>query len=170
MLLVTLCLLPVNLADAQDIETIVFPALKALYASTDGGSWNNSSGWDTNGIPTAAELSNWHGITFSNGILEKIDLNKNNLVGTIPGVIGDLVNLKLLYFGQNRLKGTLPSELSNLANLEALLAHSSDLSGELPEWLGDLPKLNSIVLNDNAFTGQVPSSISNLTGLVGLML
>ena len=43
--------------------------------------------------------------------------NYNQLTGTIPVEIGNMINLTFLESGSNQLKGGIPSEIGNLINL-----------------------------------------------------
>ena len=52
--------------------------------------------------------------------LTELDLNNNQLTGSIPSELGDLENLTGLYLGGNQLMGAIPTELGNLVNLMVL--------------------------------------------------
>ena len=68
--------------------------------------------------------------------LERLDLDGNELSGSIPAELGSLVGLKILWLYGNELTGRLPIELGNLANLEWLdLSYNWGLSGPLPAGL-----------------------------------
>ncbi len=55
-------------------------ALLALYRSTNGASWSNKDGWDTD-----AALSQWHGVEANvHGRVVKLTLGRNNLEGILP--------------------------------------------------------------------------------------
>ncbi len=144
-------------------------ALVALYNSTDGDNWTNNTNWLTD-----APISTWYGITVSNGRVTKIDLgdypNGNNLSGTIPPEIGNLINLNYLDLGWNQLTGTIPPEIGNLTNLTYLSLESNQLTGTIPPEIGNLTNLNVLCLDYNQLTGTIPSEIWNLTNLTSLWL
>ena len=171
-LVACLFLAPVRNSAAQDISTVVFPTLKALYKSTNGGSWTNNAGWDTTRVPTSSELhNNWHGVYFRGGKLSRLELVNNNLVGAIPSELANLAELDTLRLYGNSLTGQIPSELGNLSKLTVLMLWGNKLSGEIPSSLGNLPKLNSILLSDNELTGRVPTSFANFgPHIVGVTL
>jgi len=86
----------------QDLITQTFEALKALYRSTDGGNWIND--WDTTADPMSMRgFNDWYGIGVSTATLNLVGLHlyRNNLTGSIPPEIGNLVNLKGLYLYEN---------------------------------------------------------------------
>jgi hypothetical protein len=52
-------------------------ALEAIYDSTNGDSWTDSTGWNT-----ASDLNSWFGVTAtSSTVVTAIGLNSNNLAG-----------------------------------------------------------------------------------------
>ena len=82
-------------------------ALIALYNATNGASWHNKDNWGT-----TAPLGQWHGVTTdANGRVTRLDLNNNQLSGSIPTELGSLSNLEALSLSQNQLSGPIPSEL-----------------------------------------------------------
>jgi hypothetical protein len=80
--------------------------LRKLYANTGGPGWNRNYGWDElSGF--LCDPSSCHGVTIRDGHIVRIDLEKNNLQGTIPDNIGALERLEYLKFGGNLLTGDL---------------------------------------------------------------
>jgi hypothetical protein len=75
------------------IPTSERDALIAVYSNTGGASWTDSTGW--NGA--AGTECTWFGVTCDAGetTVVELDLNTNNLVGTIPVEMGNLVNLEM---------------------------------------------------------------------------
>ena len=154
----------------QGLITQTFEALKALYRSTDGGNWNYDEGWDTTAAPMSMEeFNDWWGITVSNGNLERT-LESNNLTGSIPPEIGNLVNLERLGLGDNNLTGSIPPEIGNLVNLEWLTLESNNLTGSIPPEIGNLVNLERLALESNNLTGSIPPEIGNLVNLEWLGL
>ena len=141
-------------------------ALIALYHATDGDSWTDRTNWLTD-----ADLSTWHGVTVSDGRVTRVQLDRNNLSGTIPAALGGLSILqKLQLSGNNALSGPIPPALGDLSNLEILWLGGNELSGSIPSELGDLSNLRSLALLDNALSGSIPSELGNLSNLRSLAL
>ena len=190
-LAVLACLLPVQVAAAQDLD-VVFGALKALYRATDGDNWDNHTNWDTTSVPTATQLDSWYGVTYDGGDLELLQLPDNGLRGSIPPELGvltkldrlDLSNNQLtgpviewtdnsldrLYLHNNQLTGPIPSELGNLSSLDYLYLHNNQLTGPIPSELGNASSLDYLYLHNNQLTGPIPSELTNLSSLDYLYL
>ncbi|MCP5047036.1 MAG: hypothetical protein GY940_07675 [bacterium] len=175
---------------AGGIPTLQRNALIELYSSTDGESWTISTNW---ALPPGTE-STWHGITVDpvTAQVVGIDLNNNNLVGTlpveleelsaltslnlsgnqltgnIPVQLGSLSNLQYLYLHNNQLTGSIPAELGGLSNLILLYLHFNQLTGSIPTELGNLTNLNSLLLSSNVLSGEIPTGLTNLTALGAL--
>ena len=82
-------------------------ALVAFYNATDGENWRASENWLSD-----APLGEWRGVTTNDdGRVTVLDLNGNNLVGTVPPDLGSLTALARLDLGGNRLDGCLPASL-----------------------------------------------------------
>jgi len=137
-------------------------ALVALYDSTNGPGWKNKTGWKTESDPCA-----WYGVTCSNGHVNNVNLFYNQLSGTIPPEIGNLVYLKELWLGGYQLTGSIPSEIWNLVNLRVLFLYWSRLTGPIPSEIGNLVNLQNLVLGSNQLTGTIPPEIGNLVNLRG---
>ncbi|MBO1351939.1 MAG: leucine-rich repeat domain-containing protein [Hormoscilla sp. GUM202] len=149
-----------------------YAALNALYNSTGGDNWTNNTGWDFSSEtpPSANVVSRWHGVTVVRSRVTKIELDDNNLNGTLPSELGSLSNLQTLDLEDNSLSGTIPSELGDLTNLLELDLEDSSLSGEIPSWLGSLTNLQILDLDDNSLSGTIPSELGDLTNLLELDL
>ena len=141
-------------------------ALMALYNSTGGADWSNSTGW----MGAAGTECDWYGITCLNGSVTELRLSGNSLSGSIPSELGRLTNLTTLDLAFNSLSGSIPSELGNLTNLTDLFLDINSLSGNIPSELGNLTNLAYLYLNNNTLTGSIPSELGNLTNLIGLPL
>jgi hypothetical protein len=157
-------------------------ALKALYSSTNGNGWTNSTNWLTGPVHT------WHGVTVQNDRVVALDLFDNNLTGTLPPQLGDLTALRSVEFSLNELSGPIPGSIGRLTNLEFFSAYGNNLSGELPRIarlgklrlfqagsnqlsgpiprsFGELPSLEYLFLADNQLAGEVPAEFGGLSGL-----
>jgi len=141
-------------------------ALIALYNSTGGAEWSNSTGW----LGAAGTECDWYGITCLNGSVTELRLGGNSLSGSIPSELVNLTNLRDLYLHDNSLSGNIPAELGNLTNLTSLALHSNSLSGSIPSELGNLTNLTNLYLDDNRLSGNIPAELGNLTNLSDLFL
>ncbi|KAE7996361.1 hypothetical protein FH972_001092 [Carpinus fangiana] len=96
--------------------------------------------------------------------LQKIDLSRNYLTGTIPS---QWASLKLIYlsFNVNKLSGPIPSFLGNIATLKTLNIENNLFFGIIPPQLGDLVNLECLILSSNNLTGELPFSLTKLTRL-----
>ena len=82
-------------------------ALIALYKATNGSQWNST--WNLE-----APVNSWYGVKVENDKIVEINLQFNNLQGTLPQEIGNLIYLRKMNLGFNKLAGTLPSSIKNL--------------------------------------------------------
>ena len=160
-------------------------ALKALYHATNGPNWYKTKTTDplraygnlrwatgvaADQVPTATELNRWPGVTVTNGRVTRLELYNNNLTGTIPPELGNLINLTTLFLSGNRLTGNIPTELGNLSKLEGLSLGDNQLAGNIPTELGKLTELTYLRLDSNQLTGSIPPELGNLTNLITLSL
>jgi len=137
-------------------------ALVALYNATKGIAWAKNNNWLTQNIDT------WYGVTVERGKVTKVNLNSNNLDGTLPYEIGYLTNLNTLNLYENNLSGTLPIAIGWLQNLEILNVRNNSLSGTLPDDLYNLGKITSLNLSKNQFEGAISSNIVLLNSAIVL--
>jgi Leucine-rich repeat (LRR) protein len=139
-------------------------ALMTLYFETDGDNWVIP--WDL-----ADDMGNWYGVTLNgDGRVVELNLEGQNLNGTISSVIGNLSELKHLYLGFNQLFGTIPQEIGNLSKLEVLSLWNNQLSGTISTELSNLLSLTSLELQSNSLSGTLPVEIGNLQKLVNISL
>jgi Leucine-rich repeat (LRR) protein len=140
-------------------------ALVALYASTNGAGWTDSTSWLASNTPC-----NWYGIMCWSEHVVQVMLPSNQLSGSIPPQLGNLANLAGLALDHNQLSGSIPPQLGNLANLQDLNLWSNQLSGSIPPELGNLTNLGSLALGENQLSGSIPPQLGNLANLAGLYL
>lgn len=157
-----------------------------LYNSTDGSNWTNR--WDL-----SMGMGTWGGITLkANGTVDRIELQENNLVGTIPSSIitltdptvleirfsdlsgelpsglDQLKNLKTLRLNGLGLTGSIPQELTNLQNIEILQLSRNNLTGNIPDGFGALANMDYLDLAENNLTGGIPADFGNFTNVFGI--
>ncbi|OQU80113.1 hypothetical protein SORBI_3007G080780 [Sorghum bicolor] len=100
--------------------------------------------------------------------LQHLNLDSNNLTGTLPNLIGHFISLSVLVISNNNLTGTIPAGLGNCTHLTILDLYCNKISGSVPTEIGSLSKLTSLDLRNNNLSGGVPTQIggcSNLTFL-----
>jgi GEVED domain/CARDB/Domain of unknown function DUF11/Secretion system C-terminal sorting domain len=124
--------------------------LVALYNATGGANWQTK--WDL-----SKPITSWYGLSFiqfanDNCLrVQKVLLDYNNLVGTIPNL--NIPPLRELRLVGNKLTGAIPN--FNLPNLEELYLNSNQLTGSVPNLT--LPNLVKLELGDNQLTGTIPN-------------
>ena len=141
--------------------------LVALYDATGGPAWIRAENWLTD-----RPLSEWHGVEVNdNGRVAVLDLQRNNLAGSIPPELGFLTYVTDLQFSANDLTGPIPPELGSLANVDSMVFFANGLTGSIPPELGGLANVRVLSLGGNwALTGPIPSELGRLTNLEYLHL
>ncbi|KAK7308862.1 hypothetical protein RJT34_05159 [Clitoria ternatea] len=86
-----------------------------------------------------------------------IDLSSNELSGSIPPQMFNLVGLHSLNLSFNKLVGRIPGEIGNMKNLESLDVSRNQLFGEIPEIMSKLTFLEYLNVSFNNFRGRIPS-------------
>lgn len=150
-------------------------ALVDLYNSTDGPNWSNHDGW-----ATASLACGWYGVSCESCsddvvcsapfYVVSLNLQSNQLNGTIPPGLGALTALKVLDLSGNRLSGMIPSELGGLFSLQGISLDGNELSGSIPSELGNLSELVWLNLDDNQLGGSIPPELGSLAKLQQLFL
>ena len=156
----------VKQAEAQGSVDTDREALVALYDATDGDNWTYNTNWKSD-----KPLDQWYGIGQDNkGGVNLINLFNNQLTGSIPSELGNLVNLWGLFIYSNNLTGPIPPELGNLTSLGILNLSFNNLTGSIPSELGNLVNLRRLIIYINNLTGPIPPELGNLTNLETLNL
>jgi len=122
--------------DIDDEKETHRAALMALYDATGGDGWTSKSNWNSSSL----DYCHWDGVHCDgNNDISRLDLFRNNLVGTIPPEIGDLTPLKVLLFYSNPdLVGTIPTQIGALEDLQWLDIEGTSITGDIPDGLCDL--------------------------------
>ena len=159
-------------------------ALVALYNSTDGPNWTESTNWLT------GPVSSWFGITTHEGRVTEVDLGLNNMDGFLPPELKYLTAVKDFNLGSNYLFGpippeiclmtelrildfmgneltSIPSQIGNLTHLRGLYLGANEISFIPPE-IGECVLLEVIGLGANHDIEHIPPEIGNLIHLRGL--
>lgn len=152
-------------ASVTEIPQTECEALVTFYDATGGAGWLDHTDW----LNTAAPCS-WIGVHCSEGNVTTLELQNNNLSGSIPSELAELPYLTDLLLSENRLAGSIPAELGSLTNLATLSLNQNELSGSIPAELGNLTSLTGLNLGYNRLTGNIPIELSNLANLQSLAL
>lgn len=91
-------------------------------------------------------------------LVNSIDLSSNNLLGTIPEGIANLLILGTLNLSHNQLTGKIPEKMGSLGRLETLDLSSNQLSGSIPPSMSSMTFLNHLNLSHNDLSGPIPST------------
>ncbi|XP_008223907.2 PREDICTED: probable LRR receptor-like serine/threonine-protein kinase At3g47570 [Prunus mume] len=94
----------------------------------------------------------------------------NQLDGSIPGEIVNLVGLGSLKMGYNHFTGNIPTNIGKLSMLVELDISMNELSGSIPSTLGNLTKLSELFLEYNNLQGNIPSSLGECQSMQALDL
>ncbi|THG13323.1 hypothetical protein TEA_029159 [Camellia sinensis var. sinensis] len=102
----------------------------------------------------------------------------NQIFGSIPPEIVNLVGLQSLLMQVNQLTGTIPIEIGKVQNLHKLILYSNSLSdlsqnqlsGSLPMEVAKLTNLGYLDVSKNLLWGEIPSTLGSCTSLETLRL
>ncbi|XP_062200460.1 LRR receptor-like serine/threonine-protein kinase FLS2 [Phragmites australis] len=98
--------------------------------------------------------------------LEVLDMESNDLYGSIPEGIGNLTSLTSLRIMYDpHLTGEIPRNIGKLKQLVELQLQSLGLNGAIPPEIGNLTSLEELSLGGNSLTGSIPPTIGNMTEL-----
>lgn len=134
--------------------------LVALYDATDGDNWTTNTNWNS-----SEPVYTWHGITMVGTRVTQISLYTNNLVGTIPNDLGDLIYLTSIGFNNNTLSGNIPTNLSNCINLKELSVANNQLTGNIPMEFANLSKIWIFNVYGNQLSGDFPDILASWPNL-----
>lgn len=155
-------LLNIDLTTGGQSEVTQRYVLATLFFSANGASWESNSDWlSTKSV--CEWFTSGSAICGGDGLLQELNLSRNNLSGSLPIEIGHLANqLKVLDLTFNELTGTLPSELGRLSHVEVLHLSINRLQSTIPSDMGHLTSVVSLYFDGNNLTGDMPSEICQL--------
>ncbi|CAJ1934439.1 unnamed protein product [Cylindrotheca closterium] len=88
--------------------------------------------------------------------LRYLDLEGNEIQGTIPTEIGSNTKLESLYLEKNRIQGTIPTELASLTTLSELLLYGNGrLGGTVPQEFSQLTNLKFFWIHGTDISGSI---------------
>jgi transglutaminase-like putative cysteine protease len=155
---------PFDCSSVTDVSDSECEALVDLFQSTEGQEWVDKSNW-----LDSSKVEDWFGVTLYNNHVYGLDLQANNLTGSLPISIGNLAEITWLYLGDNEINGTLPQEMKNLKKLVYLFMENNQITGSI-ELLTELDNIEKISLTNNELTGEIPKDFDKLSHLDGLAL
>eukprot|EP00531_Pseudo-nitzschia_arenysensis_P009045 CAMPEP_0116149816 /NCGR_PEP_ID=MMETSP0329-20121206/19183_1 /TAXON_ID=697910 /ORGANISM="Pseudo-nitzschia arenysensis, Strain B593" /LENGTH=2572 /DNA_ID=CAMNT_0003646223 /DNA_START=244 /DNA_END=7959 /DNA_ORIENTATION=+ len=162
--------------------------LQNIFDSTGGHEWTNSDGWET----STDYCNGFYGVECDGaGRVSSLNLSSNNLLGSMPQTVFDLVSLRSLILSGNsiklnfdgigaaeklielRLDNTEIASLNGISqspNLQILNVADNNLGGSIPEEIFKTKTLKKINLGHNSFSGQLSDVIGGLASLESLIL
>ena len=159
-----------------------YDALMAIYNATGGPGWTNMVDWGT-----SCDVCDWTNVECNamgrvNNLILQFDLVGaipgelgnltelevlrifNNQVTSLPSTIGDLSKLTYLEVAFEPLITNIPPEIGMLTELETL--YFDYINGTIiPPELGNCTKLKLLCLEGSTLAGNIPSSFENLANL-----
>ncbi|XP_028108667.1 probable LRR receptor-like serine/threonine-protein kinase At3g47570 [Camellia sinensis] len=96
-------------------------------------------------------------------------MEDNEIYGSLPSGIGNLLNLGNIDMAMNYLSGPIPTTIGKLHNLHGLYLGVNYFT-QLPSSIGNLTLLNDLYLVQNKIHGSKPSSLGNCKSLLNLNL
>ncbi|WVZ88766.1 hypothetical protein U9M48_035242 [Paspalum notatum var. saurae] len=99
-----------------------------------------------------------------------LELDNNQLIGSIPSELGNCKSLSLLNLASNSLEGQVPDQISKLGKLVVVKLQNNKLTGAVPSTFSDLTSLGILNLSQNSFSGVIPEGIFKLPELSNLYL
>ena len=117
---------------------------EALVAAKDRLRGAGSLNWST-----GTAINSWDGVTIGGtpSRVKRVELDDENLTGSIPPDLGNLFELTHLDLSDNSLRGNIPSELGGLYSLEDIKLSGNSLTGCIPLALKDVATNDLASLN-----------------------
>eukprot|EP00584_Thalassiosira_punctigera_P010890 CAMPEP_0172545930 /NCGR_PEP_ID=MMETSP1067-20121228/15767_1 /TAXON_ID=265564 ORGANISM="Thalassiosira punctigera, Strain Tpunct2005C2" /NCGR_SAMPLE_ID=MMETSP1067 /ASSEMBLY_ACC=CAM_ASM_000444 /LENGTH=984 /DNA_ID=CAMNT_0013332767 /DNA_START=290 /DNA_END=3244 /DNA_ORIENTATION=+ len=166
-----------NASGISDRRLVQRWVLASFYYGANGDEWIVKTGW----MEAGEDECRWYGVSCLAGIISKLELEQNRLVGEIvPEVAVWRHYLYVLSLGndygapeeeKNRFVMPVPSFLGDLTYLSFLNLEGVGMTSTIPETLfSSWPHLQSLYLNNNDITGSLPTSIRHLGSIEVLWL
>jgi hypothetical protein len=143
----------------------------SLLSEIQESQWINMTGWGTNASECSWYTTNssWYPTHLeptcnSSGSFVTLNLQRNQLLGTVPTEIELLTDLHRIELIGNAIRGTIPVELGNLKSLSYLDLSINELVGTVPATLGNISALQFLAFVGNILTGTVPELLFGGSG------
>lgn len=161
LLFVTLHILKLSAQAVNEKDSL---ALVDLYNNTGGPNWSAHTNWLTGPVNT------WKGISLVGDRVTAIRLTDNNLTGYLPGSLGNMNQLNVLFLFNNQLAGHIPATIGNIKSLQQLNLGNNQLTGSIPTAFGKLTNLTHLFLDSNKLEGSIPYEMASLKNIQQLLL
>lgn len=126
----------------------------------------NGERWMTDNFLNDAHECEWEGITCpDDNVLNRISLQKMNLVGRLPTEMPYLSSLQYMWLFKNDLQGRIPETFFEFPGLLWLDVSENDLTGSLPANVWEGPDLKVFHFHNNWINGQIPEPTDNTTSI-----
>lgn len=121
---------------------------------------------------TPVDHCSWAGIACrsSSTCVDRLEFEQNNVIGTLPIELDQLIELRFLILERGGLTGPIPPEWHTLTELLHLDFDFNQLTSSIPNYIYGLTNMLQLDLNDNKLTGSISSSIGALTNLIYLQV
>lgn len=166
----------------DDVQLLQRYVLAVFYFSTGGDNWEECSRVLTCNVGfswlegTQNECL-WHGVRCNTDKrVTKILIGNqaplgNNLIGTLPKELADLVDVTSLVLIEGEIGGTIPSEFGTWSKLNAIFIQAHKLTGTIPvELIADGQNIGMLAFGNNLLTGSIPPNLASLPLLRDLQL
>ncbi len=140
-----------------------FSALTDLYNELGGMYWTHNLNW-----MTEADVSQWNGVTVTDGKVVALDLSFNGLWGTIPASLSKLQFATSINLSGNYISGMNDPEME-MPLLEELSLQQNTLSF-LPDSLSRMSSLTKLWLGNNMLNDGADQVLSYMSSLEHLYL
>lgn len=139
-----------------------YDALISIYNDSNGASWTNNTGWAAGAAGIDCDICSWYGVVCNGfGRVKELNVNGNNLSGSLSDDIGDLQSLEKINLFNHTMTGVIPDVLIMLDNLRYVDLSNGLFSGSIPDFTG-LLELETIYFENNNLTGELPSAVADL--------
>ncbi|XP_068639575.1 putative receptor like protein 25 [Aristolochia californica] len=120
---------------------------------------NNTLGYESNYYKENVDVS-YNGFVYeftsTLSLVIALDISNNNLSGTIPEEVGNLIGLIALNLSGNQFFGKIPQSIGKLYQLQNLDLSRNHLSGSIPPAIVSLTFLSHLNLSYNNLSGIIP--------------
>lgn len=142
-----------------------YDALISIYTLSNGASWTNNSGWAAGAAGMDCDICSWYGVVCNGfGRVKELNVNGNNLTGSLSSAIGDLPFLEKINLFNHSMTGAIPNVINMLGDLRYVDLSNGAFSGSIPDFAG-LLEMEIIYLENNNLTGALPSAVADLPSI-----
>lgn len=130
-------------------------ALLALFDSTNGAAWTNSTGWD------GEDICNFYGVDCA---AKTLDLSNNNLDGILPPEFFCISSFQLVDLSNNNIQGCIPDSMASMTAVQSLDLSFNQITCNIPVTIGEglAVSLKYLYLQWNRLGCEIPVGFCNL--------